>query len=161
MEKKVVKLLDEQVAKEFHSAYLYLGIAEYFSAQNLSGFASWYKVQAEEEIEHGMKIYDYLLKNDCAVSLPAIEAVDSKYKNALEAVKAADKHEHYITDEICKIYDAADKAKDYRTKLFLNWFIEEQEEEEENSGDMVNKVSLLYKDPANLYLLDKELSKRE
>ena len=161
MDKKVITLLDEQVNKELHSAYIYLGIAKYFSDQKLSGFASWYKAQAQEEVEHGMKIYDYLLDNDCDVSLPDVEGVSTSYKSPLEAVKAADEHEHYITGEICKIYDAAVKAKDYRTQLFLNWFITEQEEEEKNSGEMVDKVTLLGKDAANLYLLDKELGSRE
>ena len=161
MDKKVLKLLDAQVNKELYSAYLYIGISKYFKKQNLNGFAAWYMVQAEEEKEHAMKIYNYLLDNDQDVTLSALEAVNIEIKDALDAVKAADKHEHYITGEINKIYDAAVAAKDYRTQLFLNWFIEEQEEEEENSGDMVAKVSMLGKDPKNLYILDKDLGKRE
>jgi len=161
MNSKVVDLLVAQVNKELHSAYLYLGISKYFQVNDMPGFASWYKVQAREEQEHAMKIYEYLLDNDQDVALGAIAAVSSDYKNALEAVKAADKHEHYITDEINKIYDAAVSAKDYRTQLFLNWFVTEQEEEEKNSKDMVVKVQMLGDKPKNLYLLDKELGARQ
>lgn len=161
MDKKVVELLDAQVNKELYSSYLYLGIEKYFAQQKLHGFASWYKVQASEELEHAMKLYDYLLDNDEDVSLPAIGEVNVTYESALEAVKAADEHEHYITNEILKIYEAAAEVKDIRTQLFLNWFVTEQEEEEKNSGDMIDKVTLLGSDPKSLYLLDKELGERE
>ena len=161
MNSKVAELLVAQVNKEFHSAYLYLGISKYFAQNDLSGFASWYKAQALEEQEHAMKIYEYLLDNDEDVELAAIETVSSDYKTVLEAVKAADKHEHYITDEINKIYDAAVSAKDYRTQLFLNWFITEQVEEEKNSKEMITKVQLFGDKPKNLYLLDKELAARK
>ncbi len=161
MNKKVADLLNAQVNKEFYSAYLYLGISKYFTKQDLNGFASWYKVQAEEEQEHAMKIYTYLLEQDQDVTLSSIAAVEVDFKNALEAAKAADKHEHYITDEIVKIMDAAVKDKDYRTQLFLNWFINEQEEEENNSAEMIAKVQMLGNDKKNLYLLDKELGSRK
>ncbi|MCR5099806.1 MAG: ferritin [Butyrivibrio sp.] len=161
MDKKVVELLNAQVNKEFFSAYLYLGISKFFTKQDLPGFASWYKVQAEEEQEHAMKIYDYLLDQDEDVSLDQIGAVNIDCKDALDAAKAADKHEHYITEEIVKIMDAAVEAKDYRTQLFLNWFITEQAEEERNSKDMIVKIEMLGNDKKNLYLLDKELGARK
>ncbi len=161
MNKKVAELLNAQVNKEFFSAYLYLGISKYFAKQDLPGFASWYKVQAEEEQEHAMKIYEYLLDQDEDVALDAIAKVDVDYKDALEAVKAADQHERYITGEIVKIMDAAVDGKDYGAQLFLNWFITEQEEEERNSKEMVAKVGMLGGDKKNLYLLDKELAGRK
>lgn len=161
MNAKVADLLAAQVNKEFYSAYLYLGISKYFSQNDLPGFAAWYRVQAEEEQEHALKIYDYLLDNEQDVPLKAIEEAAPKFKTVLDAVKEADKHEHYITDEINKIYDAAVAAKDYRTQLFLNWFITEQIEEEKNSKDMIVKVQMLGDKPKNLYLLDKELGARK
>jgi ferritin len=161
MNKNVAELMNAQFNKEFYSAYLYLGISKYFSQMDLPGFASWYKVQAEEEQEHAMKFYEYLLAHDEDVSLEKIDEVKPAFKDALAAVKEADKHEHYITAEIVKIMDAAVKAKDYQSQLFLNWFITEQEEEEANSKDMVTKVKMLGSDPKNLYLLDKELSSRK
>jgi len=161
MDKKVYELLNAQFNKEFYSAYLYLGISKFFTKQDLPGFAAWYKVQAEEEQEHAMKFYEYLLDKDEDVSLDPIQAVDVEFKNALEAAKEADKHERYITGEIVKIMDAAVKAKDYQTQLFLNWFITEQEEEERNSKEMIAKIKMLDNDKKNLYFLDKELGKRE
>ncbi|WP_242945156.1 ferritin [Oribacterium sp. C9] len=161
MNSKVADLLAAQVNKEFYSAYLYLGISKYFSQNDLPGFAAWYRAQAAEEQEHALKIYDYLLDNDQDVPLNVIEEVAPKFKTVLDAVKEADKHEHYITDEINKIYDAAVSAKDYRTQLFLNWFITEQVEEEKNSKDMIVKVQMLGDKPKNLYLLDKELGARK
>ncbi|MCR5692241.1 MAG: ferritin [Eubacterium sp.] len=161
MTKEIEKMLDAQINKEFHSAYLYLGIANYFAGKNLNGFASWYKVQAAEEQEHAMKIYDYMVENGCQVSLPALEAVTVSYDSPLAAVEAADKHEHYITDEITKIYHAAVEAKDYRVQLFLNWFIQEQEEEEQNSADMVAKVKVMGDSDKHLYILDKEVGGRQ
>ncbi|MCR5784231.1 MAG: ferritin [Eubacterium sp.] len=161
MKKTVSKLLNAQVNKEFFSAYLYLGIAKFFTKQDLPGFANWYKVQAEEETEHAMKIYDYLLDQDEDVALDKIAAVNVDFKDALEAAKEADKHERYITAEIEKIMDAAVKEKDYRTQIFLNWFISEQEEEERNSKEMITKIEMLGSDKKNLYLLDKELGSRE
>ncbi len=161
MDKKITELLDAQVNKELYSAYLYLGISKFFSKEGLGGFASWYKVQAEEEQEHAMKIYDYLLENGQDVTLNSLAAANVDFKDALAAVKEADKHEHYITKEIEKIMDAAVEHKDYRTQLFLNWFITEQEEEEHNSGEMIEKVEMLGNDKKNLYLLDKELGSRK
>lgn len=161
MDKNVAELLNAQVNKELYSAYLYVGISQYFEVHKLHGFASWYMVQAKEEEEHAEKIYNYLLENDETVGLGVIAGVSSEYEDAAAAVKAADDHEHYITGEINKIYDAAVAVKDYRTQLFLNWFISEQEEEEKNSQDMIDKVALLGTDPKNLYLLDKELGERK
>ena len=161
MNKKVADLMNAQFNKEFYSAYLYLGISKYFAQQNLPGFASWYMVQAREEQEHALKFYNYLIEHDQDVSLDAIAEVKVNFKDALAAVKEADKHEKYITAEIVKIMDAAVKDKDYASQLFLNWFITEQEEEEQNSGEMVAKVSLLGGDKKNLYLLDKEVGQRK
>ena len=108
-----------------------------------------------------MKIYNYLLDHDEDPELSVIGAVSSDYSDALAAVEAADKHEHYITGEINKIYAEALKAKDYAAVLFLNWFIEEQEEEEQNSGEMIRKIKMLGKDAHAMYLLDKELAERK
>ncbi len=161
MDKKVAELLNAQVNKEFFSAYLYLGISKFFTQADLPGFASWYKAQAAEEQEHAMKIYDYLLDQEQDVALEQISPVKLELKKVLDAAKEADKHEHYITAEINKIMDAAVKAKDYRTQLFLNWFISEQEEEERNSKEMIAKIELLGGEKKNLYLLDKELAGRK
>ncbi|MCR5112693.1 MAG: ferritin [Acholeplasmatales bacterium] len=160
MNEKVVKLLNEQIGKEFYSAYLYLGMSKYFSVNGLNGFAKWYKVQAEEEQEHAMKIYDYLLDKGYDPELNALDAVSSDYKDVLEVVTAADNHEKYITKSINDIYKVAFEEQDFAAMLFLNWFITEQEEEERNSSEMINKVKRVTKE-GSLYLLDKELAERK
>lgn len=161
MKQKVADLLNAQVNKEFYSAYLYLGISKYFTKAKLYGFANWYRVQATEEQEHAMKIYDYLLDSKQDVCLEAIDKVDIKFDSALEAVKEADKHEQYITAEICKIMDLAIAENDYSTQSFLDWFIEEQKEEEENSRKMISMVEAVGGDKRLIYKLDKEIEKRE
>ncbi len=161
MKGKVAELLNAQVNKEFYSAYLYLGISKYFTKLNLAGFAAWYRIQAKEEQEHAMKIYEYLLDHNEDVSLDQIAQVRVDPKSPLDAAKEADKHEHYITGEIIKIMDAAVDDKDYGTQLFLNWFITEQEEEERNSADMVAKIEMFGSDSKSLYLLDKEVGSRK
>ncbi len=161
MNKAVAELMNAQVNKEFFSAYLYLGISKYFSRQDLPGFAAWYKVQADEEMEHAMKFYDYLLDQGEDVDLAQIAPVNVTFENALEAAKEADKHEKYITAEIVKIMDAAVDNRDYGSQLFLNWFITEQEEEERNSQEMVAKIEMVGCEGKNLYFLDKEVGGRK
>jgi len=161
MNKKVAELLKAQVNKEFFSAYLYLGISKWFTCENLPGFASWYRVQAKEEQEHAMKIYDYLLNQDEDFVLEKLDKVDISFKTVLDAALEADKHERYITAEIEKIMDAAVAEKDYKSQQLLAWFIEEQDEEEQNSKEMIAKVEMLGNDKKSLYLLDKELASRK
>ena len=160
MDKKVRDLINDQITKEFYSAYLYLDISNYFSEKGLDGFAHWYEVQAREEQEHAMKFYGYLHDNNEKVKLGTIDAPATSFKTLKSALTTAFKHEQYVTDLINKIYEAADKAKDYRTKNFLGWFIEEQCEEEKNAQELVDKYALFGDDKQALYLLDKELDKR-
>ena len=160
MDKKVRDLINDQITKEFYSAYLYLDISNYFSEKGLDVFAHWYEVQAREEQEHAMKFYGYLHDNNEKVKLGAIDAPATAFKTIKSALDTAFKHEQYVTDLINKIYEAADKAKDYRTKNFLGWFIEEQCEEEKNAQELVDKYALFGDDKQALYLLDKELEKR-
>lgn len=161
MNSKIWEMLDQQFNEEMYSGYLYLGISEFFALENLYGFASWYRAQAREELEHAMKFYDYLIECDSKVTLNKIKSADIEYKGILEAAETADKHEHYITAEIEKIYAEAESQKDYRTRLFLDWFIKEQHEEENNSKEVVEKIKMLGDDPKGLYLLDKEMGARK
>ena len=161
MDKKVATLLNDQIQKEFVSAYIYLGMASYYEENSLDGFAHWFSKQAEEEMEHGMKIYHYLHDNGVKVTLKAIDAPGKKYKNAAEPLAEAFKHEQYVTDSIHTIVTAATKANDYRTMQFLDWFVEEQGEEEKNAQELIDKMAVFGKTPEGLYLLNKELASRE
>jgi len=161
MDKKVYELLNDQINKELYSAYLYLDISNYYSDKGLDGFASWYRIQAAEEEEHAMKIYDYLLDNSQKVVLKAIDAPDAKFDDLMGPIKKAAEHERYVTDLIHTIYEAAVKVNDFRTTQFLDWFVAEQGEEEKNADDLVTKMELFGGDPKSLYLLDQELAGRQ
>ena len=161
MDKKVMTLLNDQIQKEYESAYIYLDMANFYSESGLNGFAGWFEKQSEEEMEHGMKIYEYMHDNGMKVTLKTIPAPSKKYKNTAEPLKEALKHEQYITASINTIYAAAVKANDYRTMKFLDWFINEQAEEEKNAQELIDKMALFGKNPEGLYLLDKEMGARE
>lgn len=160
LSKKVTKLLNEQVNKEFYSAYLYLDFANYLGKMGLTGYANWYRVQAQEERDHAMLFYSYLHHNNQNVNLEAIEKPEVKADTVLEIMEASLAHEQYVTESINDIYEVALREKDYRTKEFLDWFVKEQGEEEANSQNLIDKVKLLGADPKNMYLLDQELTSR-
>ena len=160
LDKKVIKLLNEQVNKEFYSAYLYLDFANFFSAKGLDGFANWYEIQAMEERDHAMLFYKYLHNNNVAVELDAIDKPSVKLSALMDPLKECLKHEEYVTSLINDIYAAAHDAKDYRTMQFLDWFVKEQGEEEVNANDMITKMELFGNDPKGLYMLNSELKAR-
>lgn len=156
MNARIASLLNQQVNKEFYSAYLYLDIANYYTELNLNGFANWYTIQAQEERDHAMLFMQYMQNNGLKVTLEAIDKPDKHFASALEPLKAAAEHERYITEQINLIYAAAQEDKDYRTMKFLDWFIQEQGEEEQKADEMVGKYKLFGTDPRGLYLLNQE-----
>ena len=160
MDKKVAQLLNEQINKEFYSAYLYLDMSNYFERRGLAGFANWYKIQAQEERDHAMLFYQYMQNNDLPVTLDAIAKPDKVFKKDMDVLKAGLEHEEYVTASIHAIYDAAYKVKDFRTMQFLDWFVKEQGEEETNARDMITKMELFGNDARSLYLLNQELEGR-
>jgi len=157
---KILNLLNEQIKKELHSAYLYLGIEAYFQEKGLKGMANWFRIQAQEELDHAMKFFNFVNEVGGLAELGTIEAVTSKYKNPLEAMKASLHHEQYITKSIYTIVDAAGEEKDYKTNSFLQWFIDEQVEEEANAEDNVRNLELVKDHPNGLFMIDREMSQR-
>ncbi len=160
MDKRVHELLNDQINKEFYSAYLYLDFSNYFKAKGLDGFANWYMIQAQEERDHAMLFYTYLQNESMPVTLKAIDKPDKALNSNMDVLLAGLEHEKYVTSLINDIYSAAIEVKDYRTMKFLDWFIEEQGEEETNANDMISKLELFGSDPKGLYLLNQELSAR-
>ncbi len=161
MDKKVAELLNDQINKEFYSAYLYLDIANYYDCKGLDGFANWYEIQAKEEEDHAMLFYKYLHNNGEQVTLKAIDKPDKEYSDMMEPLKAAMEHEKYVTSLINDIYGAAVAVNDFRTTQFLDWFIKEQGEEEKNSADQIRKMELFGDDSRGLYMLNSELKSRQ
>ena len=160
LDRKVLELLNQQVNKEFYSAYLYLDFSSFYKDKGLDGFANWYQVQAQEERDHAMLFYQYLHNNNVR---PVLETIDKPAK-ALETLKdpltAALEHEEYVTGLINQVYAAAQEVKDFRTTQFLDWFVKEQGEEETNAHDLITKMDLFGSDPKSLYMLDSELKAR-
>ena len=160
LSEKVAALLNEQVNKEFYSAYLYLDFANYFAERGLDGFANWYEIQAQEERDHAMLFYQYLHNNNAKVTLDAIAKPDKALESDMAVLKAGLEHEKYVTGLIDAIYAAAYEDKDFRTMQFLNWFVKEQNEEEVNAHEMVSKMELFGSDAKGLYMLNQELGGR-
>ena len=160
MDKKVHELLNQQINKEFYSAYLYLDFSNYFKAVGLDGFANWYMIQAQEERDHAMLFYTYLQNEDLVVTLDAIAKPDKEFKCHMDVLQAGLEHEKYVTSLINDIYGAAYDVRDFRTMQFLDWFVKEQGEEEENANDLITKMELFGSDPKSLYMLNSELKAR-
>ncbi|MBE5041107.1 ferritin [Ructibacterium gallinarum] len=160
LEKKVADLINQQVNKEFYSAYLYLDFANYYEDLGLSGFANWYKIQAQEERDHAILMMNYLQDNGCRVVLEAIDKPDKEFNDKMGPLKAGLEHEQYVTGLIHNIYDAAYSIKDFRTMQYLDWFVKEQGEEEKTAEDLIKKMELFGDDAKSLYMLDQEMGAR-
>ena len=160
LDKKVSELLNEQINKEFNSAYLYLDFANYYADEGLNGFSNWYQVQAQEERDHALLFIKYLQNNGEKVTLDVIAKPDKALDSTMAPLKAGLEHERYVTSLIHNIYDAAYSVKDFRTMQFLDWFVKEQGEEETNADNLIKKMELFGSDAKSLYMLDNELGAR-
>jgi ferritin len=158
--KKMENAINDQINEEMFSSYLYLSMAAHFEHVKLPGFANWMRVQAKEEDFHAMKFYNYLISRSGIVKLKAIAAPGSEWKTPLSAFEAAYKHEQHITSRIDKLADIADSEKDRSAANILQWYIDEQVEEEHNAENIVHKLKMIGDSKGSLFMLDKELAKR-
>ena len=160
MNEKIAFLLNQQINKELYSAYLYLDMSNYYDDLDLDGFANYYMIQAQEERDHAMLFLKYMQINGLKVTLDAIDKPDKVFTSLLDPLEMAAEHERYVTALINDIYHEAHQAKDYRTMKFLDWFVDEQMEEEDNADTMISRYKLFGQDPKGLYLLDQEYAAR-
>lgn len=160
LSKPVQNAINNQINKEFYSAYLYLSMAAYFQATNLPGFAHWMTVQAKEEADHAMKFYNYINESNGKVVLEAIDKPSSDFKSPLDVMKKALEHEKKVTASINAIYELAVKEKDYPTQVMLQWFITEQVEEEKTTSDIIEMLKMIGDAPAGLIMADRQLGAR-
>lgn len=153
--------LNEQIKAELDSAYLYLALSAEMDSRGLKGFAHWLRKQWEEELVHGLKLYDFLLQRDAKVDLHALEKpkIDSE-QTVQEIFIRALEHEQYITARINDLYALAQEDQDYGSQTLLHWFIDEQVEEEEAAREIVDNLRLIGESGAALFLLDRELGQR-
>ena len=160
MNQKVAEVLNEQINKELFSAYLYLTFADYYEDRGLKGFANWYTIQVQEELDHAKALRRYLLDNDFTPTMEAIAKPEMEFDNDLAPLEAGLKHEEYITAQIHHCYEVAQEAHDIRAQKMLDWFVSEQGEEETNARDMIQNMKLFGSDPKGLYDLDREYQTR-
>ena len=160
MNQTVAKLINEQINKEFYSAYLYLDFANYYAQVGLDGFENWYKVQAQEEQDHARIFMNYILSRDAEVKLLPIEEVRTKWASPLEMFQDTLKHEKEVTAMINNLAAIAAGDKDYASSNMLVWFVDEQVEEEESARDMITACEAVEGNKFGLYMLDKELAAR-
>ena len=158
---KVEDILNAQINKEFYSAYLYLAMSAHFDGLGLEGFAKWTKIQAKEEMDHGMIIFNYLIERDGKVDLRPIEAPAKDFNGPLQVFETILEHEKSVTDSIECVANLSEESCDRATRHFINWYISEQVEEEANVLNVIKKIKIFGADCSILFHLDKELMQRE
>ena len=161
LDSKLHDLLNGQINHEMSSSYTYLAMSSWFEETPYSGFAQWMYVQSLEETEHAMKFYHFLVDRNASVSLMAIDQPEAKYATAIDVFKASLEQEQKVTEEIHALYSAAQEARDHETKNFLNWFLDEQVEEEKNVRDMIDRLELVGDSPVGILQLDQEAARRK
>ena len=154
------KLLNEQFHKEMYSAMQYLAIASYYEEQNLDGFANFYRIQAQEEIQHAMKQFDYVHQVDGKITMQAIPQVKNDFNNNVEVFEFTLKAEQGVTESINRIMKATVEIGDFATQAFLQWFVNEQVEEENLIRNILQKIRMIGDNSSALYLLNEELKTR-
>jgi len=161
MNSKVMSAMNTQVNREFYAAYLYLAIASYYESQNLNGFASWMRKQASEELEHAMKFYDFIFSRGGVVTLDAIAKPEVSFNNILEPFEAALEHEKKVTAWINEIAEIIYSEKDYASYTLIQWFIDEQIEEEKSTSEVCEIIKMIGDNKSALFMLDKQLGERK
>lgn len=160
LQPRVEEALNAQLNAEAFSAYLYLSMSAWFSSQNLNGFANWMLIQAQEETLHSKKFYDFILQRGGKVVLTPIEGPRTEWASPEEVFVSSLSHEKMITGRINDLVDLALEERDHATNIFLQWFVTEQVEEEDNVGNVLEQVRQLAATKGGLFMLDRELSQR-
>lgn len=160
LNENLLKALNDQVNFEFYSSYTYLAMAGYCESLDLGGFANFFRVQAKEELDHAMKLYDYVYQKNGSIELEHIEKPQPEYDGIIDVFEKGYKHEQLVTKRIYELTDIAYEEREHATISLLKWFIDEQVEEENNFNALLKKVRRVESNPAALYLMDDELAKR-
>ncbi len=160
LKEKVLKALNKHLNAEFYSSYLYLSMAAYFESHSLTGMASWMKLQSKEEYEHAMKIFEFIHDRDGIVELQKIDAPKTTWKSAGEIFQETYDHEKDVTKSIYDLVDLGVTEKDHATTSFLQWFINEQVEEESTAMKILDRMKLVGDSKQGLFFLDREMGQR-
>ena len=160
LKKKMLKGMNDQINAEMFSSYLYLSMENYFQSISLGGFAAWMRAQAQEEMMHAMKIYDFVFERGGKVTLEAIDKPPFSWDSPLAAFKEVLKHEQHVTSLINDLVDLAIKEKDHASNIFLQWFVTEQVEEEASADAVIQRLKLAKDNASGLFMIDAELGQR-
>ncbi|MGD8960873.1 MAG: ferritin [Desulfobacterales bacterium] len=157
---KMQKALNGQMNAELYSSYLYLSMNAYFKSVNLDGFANWMYYQAQEELEHAMKFYDFICQRGNRVQLAQIEAPPSEWNSPLAVFEDTLAHEQKVTGLINDLVEVANEERDHASQIFLQWFVSEQVEEEDSVGGVLEQLKLMGEAKGGLFMMDREMAKR-
>lgn len=160
LKQRMQDALNKQINAEFEASYLYLSMSAYFESINLPGFANWMKIQAQEELTHAMKIFRFVNDRGGRVILTAISKPETEWKTPLDAFEGALAHEQKVTGMIDNLVDIATEEKDHASRSMLNWFVDEQVEEEANASEIAEKLKLIGDKGQGLLMLDRDLASR-
>jgi len=160
LNQKLEKELNKQVNKELFSSYLYMSMNSYFQSIDMLGFANWMYMQAQEELSHAQKIYNFINERGGRIMLEQIDKPKAEWDSPLKAFEESLIHEIFITDSINELLNIAIEEKDHATNIFLQWFVTEQVEEESSVNDVIKKLKFMKDAPGGLFMLDKQLGQR-
>jgi len=160
MSDKMQAAINKQINAELYSGYLYLSMASQFGSMSLPGFAHWMRAQAQEELFHAMKFFDYVCERGGVVTLQAIEGPPTEWESSLAMFEAAYEHEQKVTGMINDLVDLAIETKDHASNNFLQWYVAEQVEEEASADEVVQKLKLAGSEGGGLFMLDREMGQR-
>lgn len=158
---KLQDAINAQINAELHSAYIYLSMSAFLEDKNLPGFAHWMRMQYEEEMVHAMKFFDFMIERGGKAILAAIDAPPIEFGTPVAVFQKALEHEQYITSRINDLYKLSLAENDYPTQVLLQWYIEEQVEEEKNAGDAVAQLALIGDSGLGLLMMDREMAARQ
>lgn len=161
LNEEILEKLNQQINNELYASYIYQAMGAQFEAEGLEGFASWMALQTQEELEHARKIYDYINERGGRVELRAIAEPPKDFGSPLEAFQAALEHEEMVTGKINELMSLARKHDDYATESFLQWFVDEQVEEEESVNAIIDKLEMIGGASSGIYILNNELGSRQ
>ena len=160
LKEKVQIAINEQINAEQYSALLYLSMSAWFSSKGLSGFANWMYIQYQEELTHANKFFNYLNERNGKVTLKAIEQMPTEWDGIIEIFEATLEHEQKVTALIDNLVDVAMSEKDHATQSFLQWFVDEQVEEEANVNEILDTLKLINGQGNGIFMLDREMKTR-
>jgi ferritin len=160
IKKTLENALNEQINAEFHSAYIYLSMSSYFLSVGLAGYANWMRVQYQEELAHATRFFDYVNERGGRVQLSPIGEVQVDFSGVVDVFEKTLEHEQLVTGMINKLMDISIQESDHATKSFLQWFVDEQVEEEANVDQILNNLKLIKGEGQGLLMMDREMQNR-